>query len=217
LGLAITFAFALGAISCAARPSSTTVVGVIDGDTVVIASPRGPEMRVRLAEIDAPEKGQPWGSKSKETLSNLVYGKAVVLTVTGQDRYGRTIARLQAAGQDVSAEMVRRGAAWAYRDYLKQKTLLQVEADARRERRGLWALSERETVPPWVWRRGGGASTLQSAPLSFLQSPTSGGCGTKHSCREMSSCAEARRYVKSCGLSSLDQDGDGVPCEVLCR
>ena len=49
--------------------------------------------------------------------------------------------------------MVRQGAAWVYRQYLKDKSLLAVEAEAKAANRGLWALPEAQNIPPWDWRK----------------------------------------------------------------
>lgn len=43
-----------------------------------------------------------------------------------------------------------------------------------------------------------------------------GGCGGKRTCRDMATCAEANHYLKTCGVKSLDGDGDGIPCESIC-
>jgi hypothetical protein len=71
-------------------------------------------------------------------------------------------------------------------------------------------------VPPWEWRHGGLTQRLQ--PSQVKPAPGLGfTCGAKRYCREMRSCEEARFYLDRCGLSRLDGDGDGVPCESLCR
>ena len=90
-------------------------------------------------------------------------------------------------------------------------------------RRGLWTLPEAERTPPWEWRaaeRGGQsqAAAAPATPPAARTSATSGfTCGTKRVCREMTSCAEARFYLSQCGRSQLDGDGDGIPCEAICR
>ena len=58
--------------------------------------------------------------------------------------------------------------------------------------------------------------TQRSAPAGAT-AITEGSCGAKSYCKEMKSCAEARHYLKDCGLAKLDKDGDGVPCESLCK
>ncbi|MBE7423812.1 MAG: thermonuclease family protein [Zoogloeaceae bacterium] len=129
---------------------SGKVVGVSDGDTITVLKDRD-QVKVRLVEIDAPEKGQAYGNRSKQTLSELVLGKQVEIRERGTDRYGRTLGRIYQSGLDVNAEMVRRGMAWVYVKYAKDQGLYQIQAEAREQRRELWA--DKEPVPPWEWRR----------------------------------------------------------------
>lgn len=213
---------------------SARVVGVTDGDTITVLDERNQQHTIRLAEIDAPERGQPWGDKAKQTLSALVFSKAVSIQQTDTDRYGRVVARVFADGQDVNRAMVEQGAAWAYREYLTDQTLNATETRARDARKGLWSMNDTQTVAPWEWRRGtreGG----QLAPIdetvtpvrSLLSQPsaatdirslsdTTFSCSGKRYCRQMSSCAEANYYLQVCGVSSLDGNSDGEPCEMLC-
>ena len=106
---------------------------------------------MRLAEIDAPEKAQPFGARSKQSLSNLCFGKAVSIDSRGNDRYGRTVARINCAGIDANAEQLRRGMAWVYDRYVTDRALYRLQDEARAARRGLWA--DKEPVPPWEWRK----------------------------------------------------------------
>lgn len=78
-------------------------------------------------------------------------GKQVEIRERGTDRYGRTLGRIYQSGLDVNAEMVRRGMAWVYVKYAKDQGLYQIQAEAREQRRELWA--DKEPVPPWEWRR----------------------------------------------------------------
>jgi hypothetical protein len=104
--------------------------------------------------------------------------------------------------------------AWVYRQYSKDKTLLQDEQEARRAKRGLWSLPSTEQVPPWEWRKGKRSAVTKKKPM---ESSPEFECGTKRYCKEMSSCEEAKYYLENCGLTRLDGDGDGVPCESLCN
>jgi endonuclease YncB( thermonuclease family) len=131
------------------------VVSVSDGDTFTLLTPEKQQVKIRLAEIDAPESGQPYGNRSKQALSSLTYGKDVLVRVQTQDRYGRTVGRPYVGDLDVCEEMVRMGAAWAYRRYLRDQGLLTLEAEAKAQERGLWSLSEAQNAPPWEWRRSG--------------------------------------------------------------
>jgi endonuclease YncB( thermonuclease family) len=125
------------------------VVVVVDGDTITELRDQE-QVKVRLAEIDAPEKAQPFGNKSKQALNDLVHGKQVLVIEQGHDRYKRTIGRVYQDGVDVSAEQIKSGMAWVYRKYSKDASLLPLEDDAKAQRLGLWA--EDEPTSPWVWR-----------------------------------------------------------------
>jgi endonuclease YncB( thermonuclease family) len=131
------------------------VVGITDGDTLTLLTERREEVRVRLAAIDTPEGGQPYGRRARQVLSDLAFGKVVRVAVQDMDRYGRTVGWVYAGAVDVNAEMVRRGAAWVYRRYSDDPALLRLEQAARAEHRGLWGLPEAERVPPWEWRAVG--------------------------------------------------------------
>ena len=107
---------------------------------------------IRLAEIDAPEKRQPFGERSKQALSAMCFQKPATVKPKTRDRYGRTVARVICDGADANAEMVRVGMAWAFTKYLTDPQIKAIEMGARAERRGLWA--DREPVAPWDWRAG---------------------------------------------------------------
>ena len=111
--------------------------------------------RVRLVEIDAPEKAQAFGNRSKQSLCELCFNKAAKLDETGKDRYGRILARVYCDGVDAKAEQVRRGMAWVYDRYApKNSPLYGVQAEAKAARGGLWA--DNRPVPPWDWRSRSG-------------------------------------------------------------
>jgi len=129
------------------------IVRVIDGDTLELLTAENQPVRIRLAEIDAPERQQPYGARAKQALSALTFGQTARVEVIDHDRYGRTIGRVHAGGLDVNAELVREGAAWIYIRYSKDATLIPLEAEARAEHRGLWSLPDDVTMPPWEWRR----------------------------------------------------------------
>ncbi|MFN3543573.1 MAG: thermonuclease family protein [Thiobacillus sp.] len=138
-----------------ANPVYGVVIVVIDGDTVLFKpdhyhpSSRA-FLKVRLAGIDAPEVGQPHGDAATQALKALALKRPAQLEGVATDAYGRTLGRLNVDGLDVSAELVRRGHAWAAaRD--AADPLGQLQDEARRARRGLW--SDPDPLPPWVWRR----------------------------------------------------------------
>lgn len=137
--------------STSGNAGTLKVVSVSDGDTLKVLKD-GKELRVRLAEIDAPERAQAWGRKSRDALSGKVMHKQVEVDTQYEDQYGRSVARIYFEGRDINREMVAEGHAWAYRKHLKDQRLMQDERDAKDARRGLWALPETERVPPWKWR-----------------------------------------------------------------
>ncbi|WP_051670859.1 thermonuclease family protein [Bryobacter aggregatus] len=127
------------------------VVGVVDGDTVRILVDRE-ERRVRLAGIDAPEKGQAFGTRAKQALSELVFGRELGLIDRGQDRYRRTLAILRLDdGTIVNEWLVEQGWAWHYRQYSKDQKLERLETAAREAHRGLWV--DPHPLPPWEFRK----------------------------------------------------------------
>jgi endonuclease YncB( thermonuclease family) len=211
----------LWSLACA-QTYENKVVGVSDGDTLTVLM-SGRQVKIRLAEIDAPEKRQPFGQRAKQSLSDLVYGKQVMVKQEAKDRYGRVVGRVYAGGLDVNAEQIRRGMAWVYLQYNRDKSLLALEQEAKSAKRGLW--SEPNAIPPWEYRHGGRAGSKASSSagsklvqaLAKAKASGSHQCGAKRYCNEMASCNEAKFYLNQCGLTRLDRDGDGVPCESLCR
>jgi endonuclease YncB( thermonuclease family) len=200
---------ALGALlACQAGAASLDgrVVGVSDGDSLTLLVGRE-TVRVRLAQIDAPERGQPYGSRSKRALSDLAFGRDARVEVVEIDDYGRTVGEVYVDGVHVNTEMVRRGHAWAYTRYARSTEIIDLESQARSQRLGLWQLPESQRTAPWVWRH----ERRGSRPAAVAPD-----CGPKRTCGPMDSCEEARRYL-ACGLTGLDGDGDGIPCESLCQ
>ena len=205
------------------------VVRVTDGDTITLLVDGRRQYKIRLGEIDAPEGGQPFGRAAKRMLSDLVFGRTIRARVTDIDRYGRAVAVLTVDGTNINAQMVKGGGAWAYRRYLSDQRYIRWEEDARQARRGLWRLQADQIMAPWEWRAARRAGSkarplaLATLPAAAI-GPNSDGlasqanqCGSKRVCREMNSCAEAIYHLHSCRVRSLDGDGDGVPCEKLCR
>lgn len=136
----------VGAIPAVA---ACVVQSVHDGDTLT-ARCDGQVIKVRLAEIDAPERSQPYSRQSTENLKNLCVGQPLELGNPRPDKYGRSVARVHCAGVDANAEQVRRGYAWAFDKYLTDPLIKRLEAEARAARRGLWAGSD--PFAPWDFR-----------------------------------------------------------------
>ena len=142
-------AFAILLSTCAISQAAQ-VIAITDGDTLKVLQGRQ-QIKVRLADIDAPEKRQPFGQRSRQSLSDLCFGKDARLDVRNKDRYGRTVARVYCDGIDANRAQVERGLAWVYTHYNTDPKLPAVEQAARAAGVGLWR--DPKPVPPWEWRR----------------------------------------------------------------
>ena len=180
--LVLVWATALPAVAETLRG---VVIGVIDGDTVLFKPDHSGAasrafLKVRLADIDAPEKDQPYGEAATRALTALVRDQHVEIHTVATDAYGRSIAHLQKGAMPINTELVRLGFAWTYdstrtsvrsgseypqgasrsfrasRRYRRNASLMEAQNTARRAQRGLWA--DASPTPPWMWRRAPPAS-----------------------------------------------------------
>jgi endonuclease YncB( thermonuclease family) len=182
-------------LSASAQPQTITgkVVGVSDGDTITVLDASNKEHKVRLLGIDAPESNQDFGSRAKQSRSDLVFGKTVTVTSEAKDMYGRVLGDVTLDGRNINLEQVRRGFAWFYRFYAKElrtedvKAYDQAEAQARKEKRGLWAGPS--PVPPWEFRQSGKAAKAPGAkPTTTATGPIIGNRTSK--IYHMSNCPD---------------------------
>ncbi|MBI4404125.1 MAG: thermonuclease family protein [Deltaproteobacteria bacterium] len=135
---------------------SGRVVKVLDGDTIVVLDAVLNENKVRLLGIDAPEKKQAFGSASKTSLSELVFGKEVRVEYKKRDRYGRILGKVIYQGKDINLEQIRSGLAWHYKQYQREQAFEErqsyatAEDKARELKIGLW--QQPTPIPPWASR-----------------------------------------------------------------
>jgi micrococcal nuclease len=156
-------AFALLVLAGAAEAFPAKVIGVTDGDTITVLHDGHPEV-LRLNGIDAPEKGQAFGTRAKQFTSALAFGQVVDVLVRDVDRYGRTVADVVLPdGRRLNLEIVRAGFGWWFRRYSQDATLASAEAEARTARRGLWA--DAAPVAPWEWRQARRQRAADPAPI----------------------------------------------------
>ncbi len=150
-----------------AETFTAKVIVVMDGDTVMVLrgcgrmEPEAPgtrppcrgnrKIKVRMANIDAPEKAQEFGEQSRESLLEMVGKKQVHIETQAVDQYGRIVGLIGVDGRSVNQEQVRRGMAWENSHYHADKTYVSLQSDARQARRGLWAQASPQ--PPWKWRK----------------------------------------------------------------
>ncbi len=143
-------------ITCGATSLIGLIVGVTDGDTVTLLDKAQVQHKIRLAGIDAPEKKQPFGMRSKEHLSDLVFNRQVTVETGKTDRYGREVGVVFVDGKDANLYQVRQGFAWHYKAYQREQSATDrnlyanAEDEARTAKKGLWL--DPAPVPPWEFR-----------------------------------------------------------------
>ncbi|MCN5995721.1 thermonuclease family protein [Escherichia coli] len=150
----ILIIFALYILSSSLYANTADIQGkvtrVLDGDTIEILQNKTP-VRIRLANIDAPEKKQAYGRWSTDQLKSLIAEQSVRVTYSHNDRYDRIIGRVfTTGGREANRFMVQSGAAWVYEHYNTDNDLATLQQEARSQKRGLWA--DPNPVPPWEWR-----------------------------------------------------------------
>lgn len=147
--LFILLFFLLGQLSAAEIIGK--VVSVADGDTITILDDMKIQHRVRLARIDAPEKGQPYGAKAKQYLSSLIFNKSVKVVYRDKDRYKRILGIVYCSDTDINLEMVKNGMAWHYSYYDDTALYAEAEREARSKKIGLW--EDPNPQSPYAFRR----------------------------------------------------------------
>lgn len=151
----------------AAAPSDIAgrAVYVDDGDTFVLLLQDKTQIKVRMASIDAPESshtnkekgrvGQPFSDKSTQLLASFIKGQDVSAKCFEKDRFDRDVCEIFIGGESVNRKMVASGMAWANQSskgrYLRDKSLVGLEAKARSDGLGLW--QGKAPIPPWEWRK----------------------------------------------------------------
>lgn len=147
VGLVFLQAFAVQAAGISGK-----VVSIADGDTLTLLTHERKQIKVRLAAIDAPEKAQPFGQRSRQSLAALCFEKRANVEIVDTDRYGRTVGIVECGGIHANYTQVQTGMAWVYRKYAEGfSELYPLEQAARNGKQGLWV--EENPIPPWEWRK----------------------------------------------------------------
>ena len=133
------------------------VVRIADGDTLTLLDSSNTQHRIRLEGIDAPESHQAFGTQSKRSLSDMVFGKDVIVVYQKTDQYGRLVGKIVIDGTDVNLAQVKSGMAWHYKEYEREQSVkdgdlyAKAEDEARADRRGLW--HDADPVEPSAFRK----------------------------------------------------------------
>lgn len=150
--------FTLGSLQTSSAYELTgRIISIADGDTVTLLDANLRQHKIRLSGIDAPEKRQPFGNRSRLHLGTLVFGRQVTADCPKTDRYKRAVCRLEVDGIDANLAQVEAGMAWHYKAYTREQSpadrwrYAKAEDRAREARHGLWA--DRAPVAPWDFRK----------------------------------------------------------------
>ena len=128
------------------------VVGISDGDTITVLLAGNIQKKLRLAEVDCPERGQPFGKSAKQFTSEQVFGKQISFIETDTDRYGRTIAKVYYDDDKyLSREIIKAGFGWWYYYFSNDKSLGDLQQQSKEKKQGLW--QDENSVAPWEYRK----------------------------------------------------------------
>ncbi len=122
------------------------VIKIADGDTLTLLV-NNKQHKIRLSDLDTPERKQPFGTKAKQALSDLAFGKQARVVEITTDRYGRIVGRVYVDETDVNRELVAQGFAWVYGKYSNDAEQLKLKAEATQKELGLWA--DPDPILPW--------------------------------------------------------------------
>ena len=143
-------ALLISLVSNAEYLESLKIKKVVDGDTVHVFY-QDDVYKIRLTEIDAPERDQPYGANSTKYLKGLLKEGRVDVDISGTDRYGRKLGRLYWQGLDINRELVSAGYAWVYDQYVTDNSFYENQSKARNSKKGLW--EDQNPLEPWNWRK----------------------------------------------------------------
>lgn len=202
------------------------IIAISDGDTLTCLDNQKNQHKIRLAEIDAPEKKQEFGTQAKEALSNLVYNKIVTVNYSEKDRYNRIIGYVNKGNTDINYAQIQKGFAWFYETYGRSAVYKQAQSTAQMNKIGLWQGDK--IIAPWDFRKGITQydtvvlnnqkqkiqSTADNIPTGTIQKTYE--CKPKY-CKNITSCQEAYYLLNICGFKKLDGNNDGKPCENVCK
>ncbi|GAB6008977.1 thermonuclease family protein [Dysgonomonas reticulitermitis] len=149
--LFILFLFVSCSMTTEKGTISGKVVSVADGDTMTILTADKKQIKIRMLGIDAPERGQDFGTVARQQLNNLCYGKTVIVEKKDEDQYGRVLGVVYVDGMNVNEYMVRNGLAWYYRHFVNDPRLDSLELLARKEKVNIWSM--KNPMPPYEFRK----------------------------------------------------------------
>ena len=149
--LQIIFLFLIYTNYCFSLELTGKVISVTDGDTIKLLTKNYITYKIRLNDIDAPEKKQAFGNKSKENLASYIAGKNIKVTYTKLDKYKRILGTIYYNNLDINLQQIKDGYAWVYKNYSKNQIYSIEENKSRQLKKGLW--SDKFPIEPWIFRK----------------------------------------------------------------
>lgn len=142
----LPFLLLIASVTHNATDSRFKVQRAVDGDTLQVLQ-GAQKIKLRLAGIDSPERGQPYYSAAREYICSMVCAQHIDVVPKGRDRYGRLLGIVFVHGREINLAMVKAGYAWSWPI---RKRYGEAEAKARADRKGLF--HEKHPTPPWEFR-----------------------------------------------------------------
>ena len=185
---------------------SGKVVKVADADTITVLDTNKKQHKIRFEGIDAPERGQAFGTKATDALKAAIGRQSVVVKVSGKDRYDRLIGTVFVGEKNLNEWLVANGWAWHYKQYSKDKRLADHEKKAKEARVGLWG-DANKPMPPWDYRS---AKRQQSSVQKGEASPTGYWLNSSSNVRHNSTCRYYRNTSKGRACGPKEGKGCGM-------
>lgn len=182
------------------------VVSVADADTITVLDAANTQHKIRFEGIDAPEKGQDYGTKATEALKAAIGGNPVRVVTTERDKYGREVGTVFAGDRNLNSWLVENGWAWHYKKYSTDAKLAELETKARAARVGLWADSK-APIAPWDFRS---LQKQQRAVKKGDAVPLGYWLNTSSNSRHNSTC----RYYENTSKGRTCEKDEGKACGI---
>lgn len=127
------------------------VTKIIDGDSIKAKDKDGKEYEIQIEGTDAPESKQPYGKESTDALRVMLADHPIRVTWQKKDNFERLLAQVHVGDKHINSEMIREGHAWHFKRYNQSEQLAACEAEAKKEKRGLWRTENPQA--PWDYRK----------------------------------------------------------------
>ncbi|WP_238784891.1 thermonuclease family protein [Blattabacterium cuenoti] len=124
---------------------------IYDGDTFRIETKKMEEYRIRIADIDCPEKNQSYGREAKNFLTKKILNQTVLIKNIKIDKYNRIVGLVfYEKNKDLGKDILESGLAWVWK-FSKNVPYKRIESQARKQKIGIW--KKNNPIDPYDWRK----------------------------------------------------------------